>query len=188
MPDYRRVYTPDGAVFLTLVTFNRRPIFAVPENVKRLRWAMATVKAEMPFDVTAAVILPDHMHFLWTLPPEDGNYSKRVGRLKVLFTQALRGKHALPQDVSISRQKHRESDVWQRRFWEHTIRDEADWIGHFNYLHYNPVKHGLVACPHEWEFSSFRRFVAAGVYGEDWGCDRAGRKVEFEGRGLVVGE
>ncbi|WP_228041121.1 transposase, partial [Nodosilinea sp. LEGE 07088] len=121
----------------------------------------------MPFDVTAAVVLPNHIHFLWTLP--DGNYSKRVGRLKVLFTRILRGSGALPQDVCLSRQRQRESDVWQRRFWEHTIRDEADWVGHLNYLHYNPVKHGLVRCSHEWEYSSFRWFVGEGMYAEDWG-------------------
>ncbi len=184
MSDYRRAYTPGGTIFLTLVTFNRRPIFADPENVQRLRCAAAAVKAEMPFEVTAAVILPDHLHFLWTLPLGDGNYSKRVGRLKVLFTRALRGKHLLPQDVSISRQKHRESDVWQRRFWEHTIRDEADWIRHLNYLHYNPVKHGLVRCPHEWEFSSFRWFVQQGMYEADWGCG----DVDFMGKGLEAGE
>jgi len=86
MPDYRRAYTPGEAIFLTLVTFNRRPIFAEPDNVKRLRRAAATVKAEMPFDITAAVVLPDHIHFVWTLPQGDDNYSKRVGRLKVLFT------------------------------------------------------------------------------------------------------
>ena len=86
MPDYRRAYTRGGAIFLTLVTFNRRPIFAEPDNVKRLRRAAATVKAEMPSDITAAVVLPDHIHFVWTLPQGDDNYSKRVGRLKVLFT------------------------------------------------------------------------------------------------------
>ena len=190
MPDYRRAYIPGGAIFLTLVTFNRRPIFAEPDNVKRLRRAAATVKAEMPFDITAAVILPDHIHFVWTLPQDDDNYSKRVGRLKVLFTRSLKGSFALPQDVSISRQRQRESDVWQRRFWEHTIRDEVDWVGHINYLHYNPVKHGLVECPHQWEFSSFRQFVREGFYREDWGCQCGGKEaaVEFEGEGLVVGE
>ncbi|PZO39002.1 MAG: hypothetical protein DCF17_13785 [Shackletoniella antarctica] len=88
MPDYRRAYTPGEAIFLTLVTFNRRQIFAKPDNVKHLRKAIATVKAEMPFDITAAVVLPDHIHFMWTLPQEDDNYSKRVGRLKVLLTGA----------------------------------------------------------------------------------------------------
>jgi putative transposase len=97
----------------------------------------------MPFEITATVVLPDHLHFLWTLPPNDWDYSRRVGRLKVLFTQALRGTEALPQDVSVSRQKHRESDVWQRRFWEHTITNESDLARHFDYLHYNPVNLAL---------------------------------------------
>ncbi|MGB3311632.1 MAG: transposase [Nodosilinea sp.] len=112
MPDDRSVYTPCWAIFLTLVTFNRRPIFAEADNIKRLRQAASVVKAEMPFDITAAVVLPDHIHFVWTLPQGDGNYSKRVGRLKVLFTRSLKGSCALPQDVCVSRQRRRESDVW----------------------------------------------------------------------------
>ncbi|WOD37921.1 hypothetical protein RRF56_17045 [Nodosilinea sp. E11] len=87
----------------------------------------------MPFDVTAAVVLPDHLHLLWTLLPDDGNYSKRVGRLKVLFTRSLRGSDALPQDVCLPRQRQRESDVRQRQFWEHQVRDEADWVGHLKF-------------------------------------------------------
>jgi putative transposase len=104
--------------------------------------------------------------------------------LKVLFTQFLRGKGALPQNVCLSRQRHRESDVWQRRFWEHTICDEADWVAHVNYVHYNPVKHGLVQCPHEWEYSSFRWFVDRGMYEENWGCG----DVELLGKGVDVEE
>jgi putative transposase len=124
------------------------------------------------------------------LPQGDDDYSKQVGRLKVLFTRSLKGSCALPQDVCISRQRQRESDLWQRRFWEHTIRDEADWVGHINYLHYNPVKYGLVECPLQWAFSSFRQFVREGFYGEDWGCRCVGKKatVEFEGEELAVGE
>ena len=98
---------------MTLVTYNRQPFFSELENVSRLRCVMAQVKTEMPFDIIGAVVLPDHLHFLWKLPVNDKNYSKRVGRLKVLFTQSLRGERALPQNVSISRQKHRESNVWQ---------------------------------------------------------------------------
>jgi putative transposase len=113
MSDYRRVFSPGGTFFLTLVTYNRQPFFSELENVSRLRCVMAQVKTEMPFDIIGAVVLPDHLHFLWKLPVNDKNYSKRVGRLKVLFTQSLRGERALPQNVSISRQKHRESNVWQ---------------------------------------------------------------------------
>ena len=122
--------------------------------------------------------------FLWTLPHDDWNYSKRVGRLKVLFTQTLRGKWALPQNVSLSRRKHRESNVWQRRFWEHTIRDESDFVRHMDYLHHSPVKHGLVECPHQWQYSSFHRYVEQGVYEGNWGCRCGGRQpqlLSFEG-------
>jgi putative transposase len=170
MSQYRRIYTPGGTIFLTLVTYNRTPLFANPQNIAYLRSAVAAIRSEMPFEITAAVILPDHLHFLWTLSPNDCNYSKRVGRLKVRFTHLLRGKQASPHDISLSRRKHRESDVWQRRFWEHTIRDESDLANHLDYLHYNPVKHGLVQCPHQWQYSSFHRYVQRQVYNNDWGC------------------
>ncbi|MGK7935812.1 MAG: DUF433 domain-containing protein [Xenococcaceae cyanobacterium] len=96
-------------------------------------------------EVTAA-ILPDHLHFIWQLPPDDSNYSQRVSRLKVLFTRSLKRNKKLTLKVSASRRKHRESDVWQRRFWEQTIKNEADLQQHLDYIHYNPVKHGLVSC------------------------------------------
>jgi putative transposase len=141
-----------------------------------LRTAVAKIKAEKPFEIVAAVVLSDHLHFIWQLPPDDFNYSQRVSRLKVLFTRSLRGKSALKQPVSVSRRKHRESDVWQRRFWEHAIRDEADLQQHLDYIHYNPVKHGLVSCPHLWEYSSFTKWVRQGRYPQDWGCVCGGRE------------
>jgi putative transposase len=170
MPEYRRAYIPGSTVFLTLVTYQRRPLFTSENAIAHLRHALHTVLLETPFQFVAGVVLPDHLHFLWTLPANDSNYSRRIGRMKVLVTQALRGKRTLPTTVSLSRQKHRESDVWQRRFWEHTIQDEADFQKHFDYLHYNPVNHGLVNCPHEWEISSFHHWVSWGVYEETWGC------------------
>jgi putative transposase len=136
----------------------------------------------MPFEIPAAVVLPDHLHFIWTLPRGDDNYSKRIGRMKVEFTRALRGKDNLPTNVSLSRKKHRESDVWQRRFWEHTIDDENEFERYFDYIHYNPVKHGLVSCPHKWTHSSFSTWVAKGVYDLAWGCcceDRLPEKFDF---------
>jgi putative transposase len=145
----------------------------------------------MPFEITAAIVLPDHIHFLWTLPPSDSNYSRRVGRMKALFTQSMRGKKSLPQTVSLSRRKHRESDVWQRRFWEHTITDETDLAKHLDYLHYNPVKHGLVSCPHSWEYSSFHKWMKLGKYAVDWGCQCQGKKPripDFNQMGLRLGE
>ncbi len=170
MSQYRRSYLPGGIFFLTLVTYRRIPLFSDVENISLLRKAMGKMRMEKPFDITAAVVLPDHLHFIWTLPEDDSNYSQRVSRFKVLFTRSLRGKRSLPVNVSPSRRKHRESDVWQRRFWEHTICDEQDLNRHLDYLHYNPVKHGLVSCPHLWEYSSFHKWVKRGKYRSDWGC------------------
>lgn len=179
MPQYRRLYQPGATVFITLVTYNRYPYFSSPENVSKLRHAVATVKAEMPFEITGAVVLPNHIHFLWILPPNDTAYSKRVGRLKVLFTQSLHGKNRLPNSVSISRQKHRESNVWQRRFWEHTIEDEEDFEACLNYIHYNPVKHGFVSCPHLWSYSSFHSWVEKESYSIDWCCVCHGKQPQI---------
>jgi putative transposase len=170
VPEYRRANIPGSSVFLTLITYDRAKLFSAPENIEKLRQACAVVVAEKPFMIDAAVILPEHIHFLWTLPPGDRDYSYRVGRMKVLFTRALRGANNLPDDVCESRKKHRESDVWQRRFYEHTIRDEFDFRKHLDYLHFNPVKHGLVNCVHDWEYSSFHRGVKRGEYDVSWGC------------------
>ena len=174
MSQYRRSYLPGGTFFLTLVTYKRIPLFSDSENVSRLRVAIARTRTERPFEITAAVVLPDHLHFIWTLPPDDSNYSLRVSRLKVLFTRSLRGKWSLPVKVSASRRKHRESDVWQRRFWEHRIIDDNDLHRHLDYIHYNPVKHGLVSCPHFWEYSSFHTWVKRDSYKIDWGCSCGG--------------
>ena len=157
MPRYRRLYVPGGTVFLTVVTHDRRPLFKDPENIVRLRQAAQTVIEEMPFCFEAAVILHDHFHVLWTMPEGDTGYSKRMGRLKVEFTRSLHGRNALPANVSASRRKHRESDVWQRRFMEHTIEHEQDFEDHLHYIHYNAVKHGYVICPHAWPYSSFKK-------------------------------
>ncbi|WP_245587452.1 REP-associated tyrosine transposase [Cylindrospermum stagnale] len=126
MSQYCRSYILGGTYFLTLVTYQRNPIFSEPENVSLLRAAITQTRKERPFEITAAVVLPEHLYFLWTLPPNDADYSQRILRFKVLFTRSLQGKGSLPVNVSASRRKHRESDVWQRRFWEHTIQDEND--------------------------------------------------------------
>nr|WP_229415304.1 transposase [Moorena bouillonii] len=135
MSNYRRSYVPGGVFFLTLVTYRRIPLFSDVENISLLRKAMAKMRTEKPFDITAAVVLPDHLHFIWSLPPDDSNYSMRVSRFKVLFTRSLRGKRSFEVDVSASRRKHRESNVWQRRFWEHTIRNDHDLHRHLDYIH-----------------------------------------------------
>ena len=176
MSNYRRFYLAGGTYFLTIITYQRQPLFSDRSNITLLRSVTAQVKGEMPFNIIGAVILPEHLHFIWSLPEGDTNYSKRVGRLKVLFTKSLRGNNNLPQNVSLSRKQHRESNVWQRRFWEHTIRDERDFAAHLDYIHYNPVKHGLVSCPHLWEYSSFHYWVKKDVYSLEWACNCKGNK------------
>jgi putative transposase len=176
MPHYRRACLPGSLIFLTLVTYRRGRWFEGAENVERLRRALRAVNAEAPFIILAAVVLPDHIHFLWELPSGDSDFSRRVGRLKVLFTRSLReeGRATITSD-SASRERSHEAEVWQRRFWEHTIRNEADLEQHVHYIHYNPVKHGLVTCPHLWPYSSFGRWVKSGDYEADWGCQCQGR-------------
>ena len=187
MPTYRRTYVPGGTFFLTLVTYNRLPLFTGSHNVALLRCVLARARQEYPFEVVAAVVLPDHLHFLWTLPAGDPDFSKRVGRLKALFTQLLRGRRVVPKGVSRSRLNHHESDVWHRRFWEHTIRDERDFRHHLDYIHYNPVKHGLTTCPHLWAYSSFERWIQHGAYTADWCCSCEGRRGEMPDFTAIAG-
>jgi putative transposase len=178
MADYRRADQPGGTYFLTLVTYQRQPLFAHPVNVDRLRAAVLAVINQRPFEFLAGVVLPDHAHYLWTLPPGDADFSTRLGQVKVLFTKSLAGQTRPAAPVrSASRVKHRDADVWQRRFWEHLIRDQEDLNRHLDYIHYNPVKHGLVGCPHAWAASSFGKWVARGCYDRDWCCQCADRTI-----------
>jgi putative transposase len=172
---YRRAYVPGGIVFLTVVTYRRAPILDAPDNVARLRRALGQVMREAPFRIPAAVVLPDHAHFLWSLPRGDADYPRRVGRMKVLFTRSLPGRGVASPGVSRSQHRHRESDVWQRRFWEHTVESYEEVEALMDYIHYNPVRHGLTSCPHLWPYSSFSRWVRAGLYREHWGCCCDGR-------------
>jgi putative transposase len=152
------------------------PIFDSPENVARLRQALGQVIREAHFRILATVVLPDHAHFLWSLPRGDADYSRRIGRMKALFTRSLPDHDVNDSDSdNASRRRHRESDVWQRRFWEHTVQDENELEDLMNYIHYNPVRHGLALCPHLWPYSSFGRWVRAGLYLECWGCRCDGR-------------
>jgi REP-associated tyrosine transposase len=170
---YRRYYLPGGSYFFTIVTHGRHPWFANPAHVTLLRSALRQVKLRWPFEFVAGVILPEHLHFIWTLPIGDTFYSRRISRMKALFSQSLPSSTAAA--VGSSRFKHRERAVWQRRFWEHTLRDEDDLKRHLDYLHYNPVKHGLASCPHSWPHSSFRHWVERGEYDATWGCRCGGR-------------
>lgn len=140
------------------------------------RSAVAEVKHLLLFEILGAVILPDHVHFLWELPPDDSDFSKRIGMIKSRFTRSMDGVERSVKHVSSSRRQHRESTVWQRRFWEHTIRDDRDFATHMDYIHYNPVRHGRVLCPHAWPYSSFHRWVREGHYDAHWACCCNGRR------------
>lgn len=191
MSNYRRIYIPGGTVFLTLVTYQRYPIFSKSENVSLLRHAVANIRSEMLFEIIGAVVLPDHVHFIWNLLNNDADYSKIIGKIKVLFTKSLGKNFDLPENLSKSRRKHRESNIWQRRFWDHQIRDELDLQRHLDYIHFNPVKHGLVSCPHFWQYSSFHKWVRQDVYSCKWSCNCDAKEVkvpDFKDIEKMVGE
>jgi putative transposase len=182
MPEYRRAFAPGGTFFFTLVTERRQPLFADATARVLLRRAFAFTMRRWPLTLDAIVLLPDHLHTIWTLPDGDSDFSTRWSALKRVFTQSWLGTGGPEQPRSASRRHNRRRGVWQRRFWEHLIRDETDFERHCDYIHYNPVKHGLVRCPHEWPYSSFRRFVRDGRYEADWAC--ACRKPRREPPGM----
>jgi putative transposase len=166
MPNYRRAFIPGGTFFFTIVTFQRRKIFSDPRAVELLRKVMREEQLQNPFTIEAAVILPDHLHLMWRLPDGDSKYSSRIGRIKAGFTRLLSSDIAARTVAGAKGY----STVWQPRFWEHVIRDEQDFEGHLNYIHYNPVKHGYTKCPHEWPYSSFRKWVENSTYRHEWCC------------------
>jgi putative transposase len=164
---YRRAFTPGGSFFFTVVTEKRRPLFASAESVDVLRMAFRAVRKTRPFDVDAMVVLPDHLHCIWTLPPGDADFSTRWRLIKTWFTKHC--DQALRNEPNRARTVKREQALWQHRYWEHLLRDETDYARHLEYIHFNPVKHGYVSSAMEWPYSSFRRYVEAGVYPAEWG-------------------
>jgi len=168
MPSYRRWRVEGGVCFLTVVTCGRAPIFHRPAARRLLRNAMARVCEKRPWTTEAVVLLPDHWHALWRLPAGEADYSMRVGRVKKVFTDAWLALGGQEQATTPAQRRARRRGVWQPRFWEHTIRNATDFKLHLDYIHLNPVKHGLVTYPREWPWSSFRRWVQAGEYEPDW--------------------
>ena len=163
MVRYRRNFLAGGTFFFT-VTLDDRRSSALVDHVEMLRGAFRTTRAERPFTVDAIVVLPDHLHVIMTLPDDDADFSGRWKRIKSLFTHRLAA-----SGVPVSRNHRGEFALWQRRFWEHTIRDDADFERCADYIHFNPVKHRLVASPADWPYSSIHRYVRAGLLPADWG-------------------
>jgi putative transposase len=177
MVRYRRNFVPGGMFFFTL-TLNNRQSSALVDHVALLRAAFRETRSERPFAVDAIVILPDHLHAIMTLPPGDSDFSGRWQRIKGRFTRSV-----VAAGMPVSRNKRGEYALWQRRFWEHTIRDDADFERCADYIHFNPVKHRLVMSPGAWPLSSLHRYVQAGVLPSDWGGDGRAHDANFGERG-----
>ena len=168
MSRYRRNY--EGQIyFFTVVTDRRRPILTTDLGRMALREAIETVRQEMAFEKIANVLLPDHVHVIWELPLGDTDYSIRWKRIKTAFSKTWKQHGGLLNPPSSSRKKRGELSVWQRRFFEHTCRDERDLKRCIDYIHVDPLKHGLVDKVCDWPWSSFHRYVAEGEYPRDWG-------------------
>ncbi len=174
MSTYRRAKITGGTYFFTVATY-RRQRFLCDESVRTaLREAIHEARAVCPFTIDGWVLLPDHLHCIWTLPKGDADFGKRWAMIKRFVTKRCGPALQFDALLNDSKRKRKESTVWQRRYWEHIVRDETDYVRHMDYLHYNPVKHGLVNCMKDWPYSTFHRYVKEGVYPEDWGgvCDK----------------
>jgi len=169
MATFRRSTTPGASYFFTVNTYERQKILTEERVYSALKQGIRVVKDRFPFTIEAFVLLPDHLHCIWTLPEGDADYAKRWNIIKRLTSQ--RARHLIVQPTTASRRKRRELGLWQRRFWEHQIRDEQDFERHVNYIHWNPVKHGYVNAVIQWPYSSFRRFVQNGIYPSNWAGD-----------------
>jgi Transposase and inactivated derivatives len=150
-------------VFFTVNLHNRGTSLLV-EHIEELREVVRFVKSARPFVIDAWVVLPDHLHAVWTLPRGDANYSIRWQEIKKRFSKAL----PKTESLSSSNLKRGERGIWQKRFWEHCIRDEQDYQRHIDYVHINPFKHGLVTQVKDWPYSSFHRAVELGQYPQNW--------------------
>ena len=165
MVRYRRNFAAGGTFFFT-VTLADRTSRALTEHITALRAAVRQTRTSQPFGIDAIVVLPDHLHMVMTLPEEDADYPNRWRLIKRRFTDAL-----LKSRGQVTRLRNGEVALWQRRYWEHTIRDERDFERHVDYIHFNPVKHGLVERVRDWPYSSFHRYVRQGILPQDWAGD-----------------
>lgn len=163
MPEYRRNRVAGGSYFFTVNLLNRDQRLLV-DHIDALRQSVRRARELMPFHIDAWVVLPEHMHAIWTLPAGDADFSRRWATIKLLFSRQLQP----DESVSASRRRRRERGIWQRRYWEHTIRNDHDYATHFDYIHGNPVRHGLVPDVAAWPYSSFHRCVAKGLYPPQW--------------------
>ena len=169
MATFRRSTTEGATWFFTVATYQRQPILSHPDALEALRDAVREVRNEYPFETIAAVVLPEHLHVIWTLPEGDANYPLHWALIKRKTTQRVR--HLVTSPLTESMKARNESGFWQRRYWEHEIRDVHDLAQHVDYIHYNPVKHGLTARVSDWPHSTFHRYVSEGLLAVDWSDD-----------------
>ncbi|WP_026601525.1 REP-associated tyrosine transposase [Methylomonas sp. 11b] len=167
MPNYRRAFIPGGTWFFTVNLLERKNNDLLVREIDLLRATVRTVRNRYPFQIDAWVVLPEHMHAVWTLPPGDADFSKRWRLIKSRFSRAL----PKTEYRSNVRKMAGERGIWQRHFWEHCIRDEQDFERHVDYVHVNPLKHGLVTRVKDWPYSSFHRYIEKGVYSANWAGD-----------------
>jgi putative transposase len=163
MSNYRRTLITGGTYFFTVNLADRRSRL-LTEQIERLRQSYRHIQQTQPFEMIAICILPEHLHALWRLPPDEADYSTRWQRIKAQFSKGL----PVHPERSASQARRNEKGLWQRRFWEHCIRDEQDLQRHIDYIHYNPVKHGWVQSVIDWPYSSFHRYVRAGRLPGHW--------------------
>lgn len=169
MTEYRRPWVPGATWFFTVALAERKGNRLLLDKVDTLRASTRSVQLHHPFQIDAVVILPEHLHCIWTLPPKDSDFATRWGLLKGQFSRSI-GKG---EPLSQSRAKRGERGIWQRRFWEHLIRDEDDFNTHIDYIHWNLIKHGWAQRVADWPYSSFHAYVKREIYSADWG-DAAG--------------
>ena len=155
--NYKRVFEKNSYIFITFVTHRRKNILI--DNIECLRSAFASAKEKYDFEIFAIVIMPNHIHMI-IRPKEIKDYPKIVAAIKISFTKNSK--------IEYTTKRNRESNIWQRRYWEHTIRDENDLYKHLDYIHYNPIKHDYVKKAKDWKYSSFKKFVRMGYYDENW--------------------
>ena len=164
MSNYRRYFIPGGTWFFTVNLLQRQNNNLLVHEINLLRETVKSVRKRYPFKIDAWVVLPEHMHAVWSLPENDTDFSTRWRLIKSGFSQAL-PKTEYRSDVRIAAN---ERGIWQRHFWEHAIRDETDFQRHIDYVHFNPLKHKLVSQVKDWPYSSFHRYVESGIYPVNW--------------------
>jgi len=168
MSYYRRAKTAGSTYFFTVVSYRRQQILCDDSVRKALRKAIRDTQLKYPFTIEAWVLLPDHLHCIWMMPEGDAAFSRRWNLIKRRVSLACADQYKQNKWITASKKKHRESTLWQRRFWEHQIRDQQDFNRHLDYIHYNPVKHGLCEQPVLWPYSTLHRYIKEGKCSRDW--------------------